>query len=135
MVLPKRSMGSIINYKQKTNKMKKVFLVLAIFSVLITQAQNGFIITDNVSVSVGGERDSVYVEARANGIGADSVLFSLPTWESLDDKTNRKDRIYLEVNGKKIESIKIALDYSDTLVDMINKVKAKLTTLYGWNIE
>ena len=116
--------------------MKKVFLVLVvIFSAVVTQAQNGIIITDSVSLSVGGVRDSVYMEVRVNGIGTDSTLFSLPSWESLADKESRKDRVYIEVSGKKVEGVRIATDYSDTLADMINKVKAKLTSLYGWTIE
>ncbi len=115
--------------------MKKVFLVLAMFSTLVTQAQ--FVITDSVTLSTTSKTDSVYMEVKAHlNEMTDSVCqVDLVSWKSETAKNNGADRIFIEEDGRKVDSVEIVVFGSDSVAAIRNKVIAKLIELYGWTVE
>lgn len=120
--------------------MKKILLVVAIFIVVAThvKAQIGFVITDTVNTSIDVEVDSVYMESKAHTFDVtDSVCnVDLYVWFSQAAKDEGAQRIIIKDDeGVFVDHISIIWYITDSGIDIINKVKAKLTDLYGWVIE
>lgn len=119
--------------------MKKVFLVVAIFSAMITQAQTGFVVTDTVNTTVNITVDSVYIAPiiHLGGLVDSSECWvDLFTWYSEAAKDSLASRIIIKGDdGALIDKVSIIYRSTDSGIDLLNKVIAKLEELYGWTIE